>query len=175
MREREFFLRVADGPADILGIFLQILEQDQVRHCVIGGLAVNAYAEPVVSLDLDVVVAAEQLPGVLERLRPLFTVEDFPNSINIGSPGSDLRIQIQKDPRYQSFLERAMSRPVLGYSLPVAAVEDVLQGKIWAALDRTRRPSKRQKDLADILRLVEGRGELQSLLPEEIRHRLETE
>jgi hypothetical protein len=64
---------------------------------------------------------------------------------------------------------------VLGYSLPVAAVEDVLQGKIWAALDRTRRPSKRQKDLADILRLVEGRDKLQSLLPEEIRRRLEKE
>jgi hypothetical protein len=54
----------------------------------------------------------------------------------------------------------------------VAAVEDVLQGKIWAALDRARRPSERQKDLADILRLVETHGELRPLLPDELRRRL---
>jgi hypothetical protein len=47
----------------------------------------------------------------------------------------------------------------------VAAVEDVVRGKIWAALDDTRRPSKRQKDLADILRLVESRPALAALIP----------
>lgn len=175
MQEREFFQRVADGPADILGIFLRILENGAISYCVIGGLAVNAYAEPVVSLDLDIVIAVEHLSGLLKRIRPLFTVEEFPNSINIGHPDSDLRIQIQKDRRYQAFLGRAEVRPVLGHTLRVAAVADVLQGKIWAALDRARRPSKRQKDFADILRLVERHAELQSLLPEEIRRRLETE
>lgn len=32
-----------------------------IRYCVIGGQAVNAYVEPVVSLDLGLVVAVEQL------------------------------------------------------------------------------------------------------------------
>src|SRR5918994_4440590 len=51
-------------------------------------------------------------------------------------------------------------RDVLGVQLPVASVEDVLQGKIWAVLDPGRRPSKRQKDLADIARLLEAYPQL---------------
>jgi hypothetical protein len=61
-----------------------------------------------------------------------------------------VRIQIQTDPRYAAFVPGAARRSVLGLELPVATVEDVLQGKIWAAQDAGRRPSKRQKDLADI-------------------------
>ena len=56
--------------------------------------------------------------------------------------------------------------------MPVARIEDVLRGKIWAALDETRRPSKRQKDLADILRLLEKRKSLRALIPAELRFRL---
>jgi hypothetical protein len=36
-----------------------------------------------------------------------------------------------------------------------ARVEDVLQGKVWAVQDSSRRGSKRQKDLADIARILE--------------------
>ncbi|HMQ52173.1 MAG TPA: hypothetical protein PKE64_20515 [Anaerolineae bacterium] len=35
-------------------------------------------------------------------------------------------------------------------------MEDVLQGKVWAAQDPTHRVSKRQKVLADIARLSEA-------------------
>jgi hypothetical protein len=55
----------------------------------------------------------------------------------------------------------------------VAALEDVLQGKVWAYSDSTRRRSKRQKDLADILRLVEAYPHLASPLPESIRKEIE--
>jgi hypothetical protein len=50
----------------------------------------------------------------------------------------------------------------------VAALKDVLQGKIWAYNDAERRASKRQKDLADIMRLVESHPELNAQLPGEI-------
>ena len=85
---------------------------------------------------------------------------------------SDLRIQIQRDPRYQPFVQRAVVKNVLGYSIPVASVEDILQGKIWAAMDKERRGSKRQKDLADILRLVEAYPELDRRLPSALRRQL---
>jgi len=49
--------------------------------------------------------------------------------------------------------------------MKVASVEDVLQGKIWAYLDEQRRKSKRQKDLADIVRLIEEYSSLADLLP----------
>jgi len=71
-----------------------------------------------------------------------------------------LRIQIQTDARYQSFLQGAKKKRVLGYELRVARAEDVLQGKLWAYSDPERRPSKRQKDLTDILRLVESHPEI---------------
>jgi hypothetical protein len=93
-------------------------------------------------------------------------------SVNLSGPGSDLRIQLQTDPRYQDFISRAESRTVLGYPLKVASVEDVLQGKLWAYQDESRRSSKRQKDLADVARLVEARPELEARLPAAVRDRL---
>jgi hypothetical protein len=54
----------------------------------------------------------------------------------------------------------------------VASIEDVLRGKVWAASDETRRPSKRQKDLADIARLLETREQLRELVPQAILDRL---
>ena len=144
-----------------------------IPYCVIGGLAVNAYAEPVVSLDLDVVVAGDRALELLRNLPPSFKVKKFPNSLNLTSPDSDLRIQLQTDPRYQEFISRAKKKGVLGYELSVARIEDVLQGKIWAAMDQTRRPSKRQKDLSDILRLLEVRKSLSSMLPSSLRKKLD--
>ena len=91
---------------------------------------------------------------------------------NISQPGSDLRVQIQTDPRYAEFVDRGSTREILGLSLPVAAVEDILQGKIWAALDPERRASKRQKDLADIARLVEAYPDLEAQVPASLRKRL---
>jgi hypothetical protein len=54
---------------------------------------------------------------------------------------------------------------VLGIDLPVAALEDILQGKIWAASDSTRRPTKRRKDLLDIERILENYPHLRRRVP----------
>lgn len=170
MTSKEFLNTLANGEADILQLMLDILVETGSRYCVIGGLAVNAYAEPVVSLDLDVVVAAEGMDRICEAAAARgLKVEGFEHSMNLGSAKSDLRIQIQTDSRYQAFLARSVRKVVLGYPMNVAALEDVLQGKIWAYSDMERRKSKRQKDLADILRLVESHPPLESRLPPQIR------
>ena len=70
-----------------------------------------------------------------------------------------MRIQLQTDSRYQEFIPRAKTHNVLGYDMKVADVKDVLEGKIWAYSDTERRMSKRQKDLADIFRIVELHSE----------------
>ena len=44
-------------------------KKKKISFCLIGGLAVNAYGEPVVSLDLDVVVIAEQIEDLLTALK----------------------------------------------------------------------------------------------------------
>ncbi len=54
----------------------------------------------------------------------------------------------------------------------VATLEDTLAGKVAAYTDQTRRPSKRQKDLLDILRLVEAHQEIRACVPDEIQRLL---
>jgi hypothetical protein len=158
--------------SNLLERFIQLLEAQGIRYAVIGGQAVNAYVEPLVSLDLDIVVAVDQLGQVEALLADTFDVKRFPHSLNVSLSGSDLRVQIQIAPRYADFVARSSPQEVLGLTLPVAAVEDVLQGKVWAASDPTLRPSKRQKDLADIARLIETYPHLASIVPPEIRARL---
>jgi hypothetical protein len=89
--------------------------------------------------------------------------------MNLSSTKSDLRIQLQTDPRYQTFITRSSIKDAMGYEMKVAVVEDVLQGKIWAYFDEQRRKSKRQKDLADIFRLIEAYPHLKELLPESLK------
>jgi hypothetical protein len=60
-------------------------------------------------------------------------------------------------------------KEILGYSMKVASLEDVVRGKTWVYLDETRQKSKRQKDLADIIRLIESYPQVESQLPSAIR------
>ncbi len=173
MTGKEFINRMANGKSDIIQVLLDILSKTGSRYCLIGGLAVNAYVEPVVSLDLDVVAANEDLSAICKAaIECGLKIEQFEHSVNITSKSSDLRIQLQADPRYQRFVSIAQDRSVLGYTMRVARLEDVLQGKVWAYMDKTRRKSKRQKDLADIFRIIEKFPQLESTLPQNIREEL---
>lgn len=172
MRARGFWKAVTLDQSNFLDEFVALLRDAGASWCLIGGQAVNAYVDPVVSLDLDVVIAGPDLDAIVPPLERRFTVTSFPHSLNVAAQDSDLRVQIQRDPRYAAFIERAETRPVLGIPLPVAHVEDVLQGKVWAAEDPARRGSKRQKDLADIARLIEAYPELRSRVPPAILERL---
>jgi hypothetical protein len=164
---------VGNGKTDILQMFLRILEETKSPYCIIGGLAVNAYVEPVVSLDLDIVVAMEDIEEVCKAAKHKgLRVEKFEHSVNLTSPKSDLRVQLQTDERYQEFISRSRTKQVLGYRMKVATMEDVLQGKVWAYLDEERRKSKRQKDLADIMRLVEAYPELERRIPGGVKKEL---
>ena len=172
MHALTFWKTITMDHSNLLEGLISLLKEKGIRYCVIGGQAVNAYVEPLVSLDLDLAVAVDQLEQVEVLLQHRFDLRRFPHSLNIGMPGSDLRIQIQTDERYSSFVEGAALQTVLGMTLPVARVEDVLQGKIWAVMDPERRRSKRQKDLADIARILEAYPDLRTRVPQEIRARL---
>jgi len=167
MTGKTFLNRVANGETDIVEVLLSILQQTGSTYCVIGGLGVNAYADPVVSLDLDLVVVSDHISEIRSAAEAKgMKVEEFEHSVNLSISGSDLRIQLQTDSRYQDFLSRCEQRDVLGYTMYVASLQDILCGKVWAYSDEARRKSKRQKDLADIMRLVESHPELRAqLLP----------
>lgn len=169
MTNKKFLNALANGKVDVIQEFFDLLAELKIDYCLIGGIAVNAYAEPVVSMDLDLVIALDDSEKLIKMSLEKFIVEKLPHSIHLTHPKSDLRIQIQTDPRYQSFILNAKEMDVLGYQLKVAALEDVLQGKIWAYQDEARRKSKRQKELADIMRLVETHRHLYNLLPKNIK------
>jgi len=172
MTSKEFLNGLARGKSDVLQFLIDILTDEGIDYCVIGGLAVNAYVEPVVSLDLNIVVALSGIEALMRRVVERFDVKKFEHSINLYSPDSDIRIQIQTDEGYLPFLDGAEERRVLGYAMRVASLKDVLQGKIRAYCDEDRRRSKRQKDLADIFRIVESFPELESMLPPVVRDRM---
>ena len=173
MTKKEFLNAISNGKVDVVQAFLDILSSANVDYCVIGGLAVNAYADPVVSLDLDIVVDADSVETVIKSIKGHFKIQRFAHSVNLSSDKSDLRIQLQTDFRYQTFISRAANHTVLGYEMKVASVEDVLQRKIWEYSDEQRRKSKRQKDLADIVRITEVYPSLEKQLQEKIKRRIQ--
>jgi hypothetical protein len=138
-------------------------------YCLIGGLAINCYVEPVYTMDADFVLAAAHLDPVRPRLTALgFEVEDHPHSLNALRPGSQLRIQFTKDRRYADFPSRAEVRETLGVHLRVAALPDLLRAKIWAWSDPEHRLSKRKKDELDLIRIAEKYPQFVSQLPKEL-------
>jgi hypothetical protein len=172
MQAAAFWKAITTDTVDFLGSAVTLLDESLVHYCVIGGQAVNAYVDPLVSLDLDLVVAAEDYARAAEALESRFRVQPYPGGLAVSTIGSHLRIQIHTDPRYVEFVARARPRVVLGRTLPVAMVEDVLRGKVWAALAPERRASRRQKHLADIARLLESFPELAPLVPYEVHRKL---
>jgi len=142
--------------------------------CLIGGLAVNAFVEPVYTLDADLVVIASGLPGLAKSLREQgFVIEEYEHSLNARGPRSDLRIQFTTDARYQVFLARSVEAVVLGIPVRVACLEDTTQGKLWAYSDPNRRFSKRKlieakQDELDLIRLAEAWPELRAMYPKDL-------
>jgi hypothetical protein len=172
MQAIRFWKAVVRDDVNFLDELIAVLARNGIRYCAIGGQAVNAYVEPLVSLDLGLVIAVEQIDQAREILGRDFRLEEFEHSINISTAGSDLRVQIQTDPRYFEFVDRAAPREVLGLRMPVASLEDVLDRKVWAATDRSRRPSKRRKDVLDIERILEAAPHLRSRVPPELLRRI---
>ena len=172
MQALTFWKTVTVDHTGLLERLIALLRERDIRFCVIGGQAVNAYVEPLVSLDLDIVIATEQIDDATTLLSKMFRLERFPHTLNISLAGSDLRAQIHMDPRYNEFVARAAPRQVLGLVLPVASLDDVLHSKVWAIQDTSRRASKRQKDLADIARLLEAYPLLRAQVPNDVLARL---
>jgi hypothetical protein len=147
--------------------------------CLIGGLAVNVFVEPVYTLGADLVVIASGLRGLAGKLREQgFVIEEHEHSLNARGLGSDLRIQFTTDARYQTFLDRSVEAVVLGIPVRVACLEDTTQGKLWAYGDPQRRFSRRKllrtkKDELDLIRLAEAWPELTTMYPKELLEQID--
>lgn len=169
MTESEVFESITGSGSSDFALLIGILNRHR-PWCLIGGLAVNCYVEPVYTLDADIVVVSSELAAIRQELiEASFKVEEFSHSLNARMGGSDLRIQLTLDPRYQPFLNSTQTLKVLGHEIPVASLNDVIKGKVWAWSDKTRRVTKRKKDELDLMRILEAHPETRNLMPEQIR------
>ena len=141
---------------------------------MIGGLAVNHWAnEPMATADVDLVIATDRLDTCLEAFSASgFTAANFEGSVNLKGR-STVSIQISTEDFYHTYPERAVPADVHGILMRVASLEDTLQGKLKAWAEPGWRPSKRQKDLTDIFRLLDAHPHLHPLQPEAILARLD--
>jgi hypothetical protein len=168
MTASEIFESVTGSGSSDFALLVSILNA-RGRWCLIGGLAVNCYVEPVYTLDADIVVAASEVDAIKQDLQTAgFSLQEFPHSLNARMAGSELRIQLTTDVRYQDFLTETRLMEVLGEQVPVASLTNIVRGKIWAWQDETRRPTKRKKDELDLMRMLEAYPELRGSMPEEI-------
>ncbi len=174
MTLRQFYDWQTMGGGSDVSALVQSLDKLEILWCMIGDLAVNHWSlEPMATADVDLVIAAERIDDAVSALTGAgFSEQRFDWSINFKGQ-SKVLIQVSTEAFYQKFPVRAVAADVHGILMRVACLEDTLAGKIAAFSDSNRRPSKRQKDLADIARLIEAHPALKATLPESISSRLE--
>ena len=170
MTAKQFFDWQTDGGTDDVMRLVDCLERSDVAWCAIGDLDVNHWAEePVVTQDVDLVVATDQVEKAVAILTEAgFNAERFSWSIN-HKGRSKVSVQISTEDFYREFPGRSQPADVHGILMRVAALEDTLRGKMKAWRDTERRQSKKFKDLGDIARLVESHPQLWSLLGEDLQ------
>ncbi len=155
----EVFELTTKGGATDFGRVIEIAQRCG-PCCLIGGLAVNCYVEPVYTVDAHFAVASADSSHLEREL-----------SVTVSS----LRIQFAKDPRYNDFPSRSVKRGVLGIiSAQIACLDDLVQGKLWAYTDPARRFSKRKKDELDLVRLAEAYPHLVNRYPQNLRDVIES-
>jgi hypothetical protein len=168
MTAAEIYESVTDGGTNDFAEAVTVLNRNR-PWCLIDGLAVNCYVEPVYIVDVHLVVGPGNLEQIGDELEAAgFHVKRFEYSMNALHPGSKLNVQFTTDARYQDFLADATKHEVLGIPVPVATLENVIRGKVWAWQDKPRRSTQRKKDELDLMRIAETYPELSRLIPAEI-------
>lgn len=170
MTAKQFYdWQTSGGTNDVMKM-VNCLETADIEWCIIGGIAVNHWAEhPMVTLDVDFVVATPAIGKAVATLEDAgFESSEFEWSINFKG-SSAISLQLSTESFYKDYCSKAVAADVHGVLLRVASLEDTLRGKIKAWSTKERRQSKRIKDLADITRLVETHSALWLLLPDELK------
>lgn len=174
MTGKQFYdWQTGGGTNDVMRL-VDCLERADIAWCVIGGLAVNHWAEqPMVTQDVDFVVAAEAIERTVSLLEEAgFHSERFDWSINFKGR-SQIVLQLRTEEFYRDFPSRAVPADVQGILMRVASLEDTLRGKMKARSEPQRRQSKRIRDLADIARLLESHPHLWDLLTDNLKRQLQ--
>lgn len=174
MTAKKFYDWQTAGGVDDVTRLVDALEKAEIAWCAIGGVAVNHWAdEPMVTQDVDFAVTAGEVDEAVEVLEKAgFRSDRFEWSVNFKG-SSKVSVQLSTEEVYLSFPERSVPADVHGILMRVASLEDTLLGKTLAWRDKTRRQSKRAKDFADIVRLVEAHPQLWTSLDPDLQPQID--
>lgn len=173
MTQRQFYDWQTLGGGKDVSRLVAALEEREIPWCMIGGLAVNHWAEePMATANVDLVIAVEKIEEAADTLKSIgFTEKRHDWSISLKGQ-SNVSIQISTEEMYHHFPMRAVPANVHGILMRVASLEDTLAVKLAAYSEPNRRPTKKLKDILDIGRLVEAHPELLTQLPPDIAAKL---
>jgi hypothetical protein len=174
MTAKQFYDWQTSGGTDDVMRLVDCLERADIAWCVIGGVAVNHWAEqPMVTQDVDLVVASDAVERTVATLAAEgFLPERFEWSVNFKGR-SAVSIQLSTEDFYKDYPSRGVPADVHGILLRVASLEDTFRGKIKAWAEPARRQSKRIKDLADIVRMVEAHPHLWETLNADLKRQVQ--
>ena len=137
-------------------------ESRGVDYALIGGFALAAWGCPRNTVDLDLLVRADQLPAVDEALAAAgysrwFRSENVTHLDRDGDPADRIDLLHAFRPASLEALGRVRHIPLGdgGGDVPVVEPEDLIGFKIQAL---TNDPNRRMQDMADILALAEHLG-----------------
>ena len=137
---------------DILELAATTLPAAGVNCLLIGGFAVNHYGYTRNTLDIDFMIAADQVDRICAIMQAAgFTnVSVLDNVIFFGRPGSTLRVDfLRVEPETLRKLDaHAVTVTLNGHTLRLPALHDLLAMKLFAL---TQAPEQRgDKDLPDV-------------------------
>jgi hypothetical protein len=175
MMAKQFYDWQTSGGTNGVMRLVDCLERADVAWCAIEGIAVNHWAEqPIVTQDVDFVVAAESIERIVSLLEEAgFRSERFEWSVNFRGR-SAVSFQLSTEDFYRDFPSHAVPADVHGILMRVASPEDALKGKMKAWSEPEQRQSKRIKDLADIARLVEAHPHLWDMLTDALKQQVQS-
>jgi hypothetical protein len=147
-----------------------VLESTKTPYALIGGVAVQLWvSEPRTTLDIDVAVPSyDAIPVEALAAAGFRRLERYAHSENWLGP-DDVPVQFTDDPLLQAAVARAVERTFAGGRVRLATPDELVRAKVRAASDPARRRSKRLRDLADAVVLVEEHPDVEAKLSAEER------
>jgi|SRR6266571_7838283 len=132
---------------------LRRFNENGVRYCLVGGLALAHHSIPRLTQDVDVLVLPEDLPlvqklleGSAHRGTPVVMIYQIGDT-RIDIIPADLRAK-------RAAVLEAIDDTIEGLPVKVANLRDLILLKMWAAPERPER-GKRLQDETDIVQLLE--------------------
>ncbi len=151
---------------DLVGIF----EQSEVQPLLIGGFAVNHYGFTRATLDIDFLLAVDDLAALKGKMIAAgytnFSLHD--NVAFFQRPGSGIRIDFVQTDRetMRAMLDRALPAKIFKNGITVPCLEDLLAMKLFSI--KFGSWERREKDTSDVVHLCV----LNDISPAPILHEL---